>query len=253
MGSNHFAHFRKGDGMTTLTDDDIDSTPYIGKLSGKGLREFSKAIERKVIAAHEAKQAGEAVALSEKLKVVYCRMKGADSTVGLDCCDDYKEWLDTLTFANPPKAENVGSAITQADIDRAYSAGFVEGERAAISSQQAEKAQDFELPEPAGHIVRKGVADVLPEYAFSWTKTHIHTQPVYTAEQMHEAVAKYAEDAAMWREKAYRLWMLLDDVDTADDIAKADDKLYRGICQQAQAERWHHMTGDEIDAARGKA
>jgi hypothetical protein len=33
------------------------------------------------------------------------------------------------------------------------------------------------------------------------------------------------------REKTSRLWVLLDDVDTADDIAKDDDALYRILCR----------------------
>lgn len=62
--------------------------------------------------------------------------------------------------------------------------------------------------------------------------------------------------AAAEREKSLRLWMLLDDVDTADDIAKADDAIYRSLCRQAHKKRWDVLTGDEIDAAirvRGQA
>ncbi len=51
------------------------------------------------------------------------------------------------------------------------------------------------------------------------------------------------------REKSLRLWMLLDDVDTADDIAKADDAVYRRLCRKAHAKRWGVLTGDEVDAA----
>ena len=56
------------------------------------------------------------------------------------------------------------------------------------------------------------------------------------------------------REKSLRLWMLLDDVDTADDIAKSDDAVYRSLCRQAHQKRWAVLTGDEVDAirARGK-
>jgi len=46
------------------------------------------------------KQAGrlyfKAISLEEKLKWAYCKEKGADSIVGLDCCDDYKDWLASL-------------------------------------------------------------------------------------------------------------------------------------------------------------
>ena len=55
--------------------------------------------------------------------------------------------------------------------------------------------------------------------------------------------------ASAEREKALRLWMLLDDIDTADDIAKSDDKLYRRICQNHQKKRWHILSGDEVDEA----
>ena len=66
---------------------------------------------------------------------------------------------------------------------------------------------------------------------------------------MNEADALRAENEKL-REQAYRLWMLLDDVDTADDIAKADDKVYRTLCHKYQANRWNIMDGEAIDAAR---
>jgi len=44
-----------------------------------------------------------------------------------------------------------------------------------------------------------------------------------TYEEMH-AVAQY-------------LYQLLDDIDTATDMAKADDKLYRAIVERAQAKK----------------
>ena len=55
--------------------------------------------------------------------------------------------------------------------------------------------------------------------------------------------------AAAERQKSIRLWMLLDDIDTADDIAKADDKLYRSICQKYQKKRWEILSEEEVDAA----
>ena len=51
------------------------------------------------------------------------------------------------------------------------------------------------------------------------------------------------------REKSLKLWMLLDDVDTADDIAKTDDAAYRSLCRQAHGKRWNVMTAAEVDAA----
>ena len=55
--------------------------------------------------------------------------------------------------------------------------------------------------------------------------------------------------AAAERQKSIRLWMLLDDIDTADDIAKSDDRLYRSICQKYQKKRWEILSGEEVDAA----
>ena len=59
----------------------------------------------------------------------------------------------------------------------------------------------------------------------------------------------YNRAAAAEREKSLRLWMLLDDIDTADDIAKSDDKLYRQICQNHQKKRWDILSEAEVDAA----
>jgi hypothetical protein len=55
--------------------------------------------------------------------------------------------------------------------------------------------------------------------------------------------------SAAERQKSLRLWMLLDDIDTADDVAKADDKLYRSICQKHQKKRWEILSEEEVDAA----
>jgi hypothetical protein len=41
------------------------------------------------------------------------------------------------------------------------------------------------------------------------------------------------------------LWDLLDEVDTAGDLAKGDDKLFRGLAEKAQAKRW--ATGITVD------
>ena len=63
-------------------------------------------------------------------------------------------------------------------------------------------------------------------------------------------IERFAELAiAAERQKSLWLWMLLDDIDTADDVAKADDKLYRSLCQKHQKKRWEILSGEEIDAA----
>ena len=74
-----------------------------------------------------------------------------------------------------------------------------------------------------------------------------------TAESMFKFAALVA---AAEREKSLQLWMLLDDVDTADDIAKTDEAIYRSLCRQAHAKRWSLLNGDEVDdaiRARGQA
>ena len=34
------------------------------------------------------------------------------------------------------------------------------------------------------------------------------------------------------------LWQIIDDIDTYGDMAKADDKLYRGLTERRQKDRW---------------
>jgi hypothetical protein len=51
------------------------------------------------------------------------------------------------------------------------------------------------------------------------------------------------------REKSLKLWMLLDDIDTADDIAKTDHDTYRKLCRNAQQKRWAVLNESEVDAA----
>ena len=58
------------------------------------------------------------------------------------------------------------------------------------------------------------------------------------------------------REKSLKLWMLLDDIDTADDIAKTDHDIYRRLCRNTQQKRWAVLSESEVDAAiraRGQA
>jgi hypothetical protein len=71
-----------------------------------------------------------------------------------------------------------------------------------------------------------------------------------TGRMIEKRLERFAALAvAAEREKSLRLWMLLDDIDTADDIAKFDDKLYRRICQNHQKKRWDILSEAEVDAA----
>lgn len=42
------------------------------------------------------------------------------------------------------------------------------------------------------------------------------------------------------------LWTIIDDIDTYSDMAKGDDKLFRGLVEKKQAERWEktNITSD---------
>ena len=66
-------------------------------------------------------------------------------------------------------------------------------------------------------------------------------------DKRYEAFAKLVAEKE--RAKSLKLWMLLDDIDTADDIAKADDAIYRSLCRQAHKKRWDVLTGDDVDNA----
>jgi len=69
-----------------------------------------------------------------------------------------------------------------------------------------------------------------------------------------EAFAKLVAEHE--REKSLKLWMLLDDIDTADDIAKTDHDTYRRLCRNTQQKRWAVLSESEVDAAiraRGQA
>jgi len=93
----------------------------------------------------------------------------------------------------------------------------------------------------------------------------------YTADQMHAhaaavSAAKDAEIAQLradliksladnkaLRECAIDLWMMLDDIDTGGDRAKADDVLYRAIAERTHRRRFspkYQIVIDAIDAAR---
>jgi hypothetical protein len=79
---------------------------------------------------------------------------------------------------------------------------------------------------------------------------HIHKQPKEFAIVGNDLIKAFeALVRADEREKSLQLWMLLDDVDTADDIAKTDEAIYRSLCRQAHAKRWSLLNGDEVDAA----
>jgi hypothetical protein len=75
--------------------------------------------------------------------------------------------------------------------------------------------------------------------------------------ELTEYLERFAKLVAQHeREKSLKLWMLLDDIDTADDIAKTDHDTYRRLCRNTQQKRWAVLSESEVDAAiraRGQA
>ena len=51
-------------------------------------------------------------------------------------------------------------------------------------------------------------------------------------------------DVKRLRDDINFLWSLLDDIDTAGDIAKADDRLYRSMVEVMQRRRHERVTSD---------
>lgn len=49
-------------------------------------------------------------------------------------------------------------------------------------------------------------------------------------------------------QEVYQLWKLLDDIDTAGDLAKDDDALFRRLVQGYQQARWDHVSGARVEA-----
>lgn len=94
-------------------------------------------------------------------------------------------------------------------------------------------------------MTREDIIRMARETGVEWL---MHNQ-FYKDHLQHFAALVAAKASAAEREKSLRLWMLLDDVDTADDIAKSDDAVYRSLCRQAHQKRWAVMTGDELARA----
>jgi len=60
----------------------------------------------------------------------------------------------------------------------------------------------------------------------SMDKINAFTESVKNTETMSdEEIIKY-------------LWGIIDDIDTYSDVAKSDDKLYRGLVERKQKDRW---------------
>jgi len=56
-----------------------------------------------------------------------------------------------------------------------------------------------------------------------------------------------AEEAQRWRRIAFDLFRLLDDVDTASDIAKGDEMLFRRLVQHIHEKRHDVLCDEDIE------
>ena len=56
--------------------------------------------------------------------------------------------------------------------------------------------------------------------------------------EQQATIAQQAEQLAAAERDACALWMMLDDIDTGGDIAKADDVLYRAIAEHSHKRRF---------------
>jgi hypothetical protein len=55
------------------------------------------------------------------------------------------------------------------------------------------------------------------------------------------------QSAEAWKTRAEKLWQIIDDIDTYSDMAKSDDKLFRGLVERKQKERFEILTSDGYD------
>lgn len=108
-------------------------------------------------------------------------------------------------------------------------------------------------------MAKEDIISIAREAGLGAALTHNNGEPRIFIEgaDWHDELVRFAElleakVRADEREKSLQLWMLLDDVDTADDIAKSDDAVYRSLCRQAHQKRWAVLTGDEVDAIRAR-
>jgi hypothetical protein len=49
-------------------------------------------------------------------------------------------------------------------------------------------------------------------------------------------------------EQAFRLWRLLDDIDTLDDSCRNNDAAFRDLVRRVQQRRFSLMTGEDFDS-----
>lgn len=53
-----------------------------------------------------------------------------------------------------------------------------------------------------------------------------------------QRIAELEAEVMRLREIIEKLWVVIDDIDTYSDMAKADDKLYRSLVERRQKDRW---------------
>jgi len=61
-----------------------------------------------------------------------------------------------------------------------------------------------------------------------------------------ELIAAYKATSA--QEQLFRLWRMLDDIDTLDDACRDNDAAFRALVRDIQRKRFEVLTGDGFDA-----
>lgn len=59
------------------------------------------------------------------------------------------------------------------------------------------------------------------------------------------SAAYFAKRADIWHARAEALWDVLDSIDTADDIAKDNDKVYRQLVHNQHMKRFNYATSPD--------
>ena len=122
---------------------------------------------------------------------------------------DTNEWVRAYVAINNARKESREQATPPAD--------------AALADLIAHMEHGAKLVDAIGALCRDGSPERNAADAIRKAAAALRARAVPEGKKYHDV--------------AQRLYALLDDIDTAGDIAKSDDKLYRGIVERTQAKK----------------
>ena len=111
-------------------------------------------------------------------------------------------------------------------------------EDAATIAQQAERIKELSFDAAMADQAREIGNHFGLTYMQVWSDTSIASQVIDKMKEQQATIAQQAEQLAAAEKDACALWMMLDDIDTGGDIAKADDVLYRAIAEHSHKRRF---------------